>query len=504
MPVELNQEFVDGLPFDPRQQDAILGYVVTDLNFFLQVKDRVQANWFVDGWAGKVYDIYVKFFGVFGHTPKSDEEFFLFEDIYKLQPLERTKLKSALIKARNEINSFSLDVLQAGLTGWLQARIYHKYVSHSATLFNNRKFVESKAVLSDAVKELNEISFDGKPPADFSNPRQLVQEISLNMEGALTLGHSVLDKAMNPDAKKGSLIQGDTTILLAPTSVGKTTAKISILASNLWAGRSAIFITHEGRMLDIMEKIWCCMLNLTKKEFRELSLSDDPGHLAVLKQVSGLINNNLLYIDYQKPGSTVEEVISMVRQHQQRRKAKFGKGFDMLINDYPAILGAEGLKNLRTERRHKDAYVYRYFVDYAGDQKMHCLCSIQTNREGSKKNRRTGEYANKTQLVSLEDVQEAYEVTNSATNLITVNRTPDDQAREIITFLFCKTRSAEANVAVTCRSDFRRSRTHWANLPATWFRGTDQLEHLDSLLSEYNNQEVPLNYKDLRNATTKD
>lgn len=503
MTVELDQKLVEGLPFDPRQQDAILGYIVTDLNFFLQVKDRVEANWFVDGWAGKTYDAYVKFFKTFGHCPKSDDEFFLSEEIFKLQPLERAKIKSSLLKARNETQAFSLDVLQAGLTGWLQARVYHKFVSHSATLFNNRKFVESKAVLTEAVRELNEISFEGKPPADFSNPRQMVQEIQLNMAGALTLGHSVLDKAMNADCPKGSLIQGDATILLAPTNIGKTTAKVSVIAANLWAGRSVIFVTHEGRKLDLMEKIWCCMLNLTKQEFRNLTMSDDPAHLALLRQVAEIINRNLLYIDYQKPGSTVEEVVSMVRQHQQRRKAKFGSGFDMFANDYPAILGTETSKGVRMERRAKDAYVYRYLVDYAGDQMMHGLYSIQTNREGSKKNKRTGEYANKKQLVQLEDVQEAYEVTNSATNLITINRTPEDQGRNIITFMFCKSRSAEVNVAVTCRSDFKRSRTHWANLAATWYRGTDQLDQLDSLLSEYNNREVPSNYLEMRNATTK-
>ena len=298
----------------------------------------------------------------------------------------------------------------------------------------------------------------------------------------------------------GFTIDGDSRFVLGDFTVThNTTCKISIIAANLWAGRSIIFITHEGRKLDVMEKIWCCMLNLTKGEFRALSFSDDPAHLALLKQVASIINQNLLYIDYQKPGSTAEEVISMTRQHQQRRKAKYGKGYDMFANDYPAILGAEGLKNLKTERRHKDAYVYRYFVDYAGDQSMHGLYSIQTNRKGSEKNKRTGDYANKTQLVQLEDVQEAYEVTNSATNLLTINRSPDDQGRNIITYLFCKSRSSETNIAVTCRSDFRRSRTHWANLPATWYRGTSQLDQMENLLSEYANREVPTNYKDLQN-----
>lgn len=134
---------------------------------------------------------------------------------------------------------------------------------------------------------------------------------------------------------------------------------------------------------------------------------------------------------------------------------------------------------------------------------MHGLYSIQTNRDGSKKNKRVGEYANKNFLVALEDVQEAYEVTNSATNLITVNRSPEDQARNIITFLICKSRSSEVNIAVTCQSNFKCARSHDPELPATWFRGTEALDQLDSLLSAYQNREVPYNYKELSNATVK-
>lgn len=499
--VQLDQTLVDGLPFEPQQQDALFGYAVTELNFFLQVKDRIKADWFVDGWTGKAFAAYVKFYDEFGHLPKSDDELMLYEEVFKLPPMERTKLRASITKARLQVNNYSLDVLQAGLTGWLQSRVFHKYVSHSATLFNNRKFTEAKNVLAEAVKELQEISFEGRPPADFSNPGLLVQNILLDTSNALTLGHPVLDRVLNPDCAKGSLLPGDATVLLAPTNIGKTTTKISVLCANLWMGKTGCFISHEGRQSDIMEKIWQCMLGVTKGQFRQLAMSSDPTHQALMSQVASILQKQLLYIDYQKPGSTVEEVISMVRQHQQRRKAKFGAGFDLFVNDYPAILGADGLKNLRTERRHKDAYVYRYFVDYAGEQKMHGLYSIQTNRDGSKKNRKVGEYANKNVLVTLEDVQEAYEVTNSATNLITVNRSPQDQARELITFLLCKSRSSETNIAVTCRSNFRTARSHHATLPAMWFRGTEPLDQLDSLLAEYNNNEVPYNFKELRNGT---
>ena len=503
MAVDLKSELADSLPFEPKQQDALFGYILVDKNFFAQVKDRIKANWFVDAWTGKAYDAYLKFHETYGHEPKSDDELFLSEALFVLSPLEKNKVKAAILRGRQETTNYSLDVLSGGLTGWLQSRVYHQYVSQSATLFNSRKFTEAKNVLATAVKELQEISFEGKPPADFSNPRALVQTILAQSENALTFGHPVFDRVLAPDCKKGSMLPGDSTVFLAPTNIGKTTTKITVAVSNLLAGKSVIFMSHEGRKSDIMEKIWQCVLRATKSQFRALSLSDDPAVVAQLTAIAKLINDNLVYIDYQKPGSTVEEVVSVVRQHQHRRKAMTGKGFDLMMNDYPAILGADSLKNLRTERRHKDAYVYRYMVDYAGEQEMHGLFSIQTNRDGSKKNKRTGDYHAKKALIRLEDVQEAYEVTNSATNLITLNRSPEDQSDNLITFLIDKSRSSETDIAVTCKSNFACARSHDPELPAIWYRGSASVDQIPTLLLQYNGGEVPWNYKEMLNATTK-
>lgn len=499
---ELNQDLVDSLPFEPKQQDAILGYALLDKAFMVQIKDRVKSKWFIDSWTGKAYDGLCKFHTRYGHEPKSDDELFLSEEFFTLPPLERTKVKNAIIKARLETNNYSLDVLTGALTGWLKSKIYHQYAKQGETLFNARKFAQAEALLSQAVKELQEVSFEGKPPADFSNPRALVQTIESLSANALTLGHPLMDKLLNPDCKSGSLLPGDSTVVLAPTNIGKTTHKITVAVANLMLGKKVIFITHEGRKVDIQEKIWQCLLKVTKQTFRKMALSDDVKIQATITEVAKILAKNLVYIDYQKPGTSVEEVVSVVRQHQQRQKSMTGSGFDLFMNDYPAILSAEGMANLRSERRHKDAYVYRYLVDYAGEQGMHGYFSAQTNREGSKKNKKS-DPDKQNQLVQLEDIQETYEITNSATNLITINRSPSDQARGIISYLYGKSRSSETNIVVTCKSNFACARTHDPELPATWYRGTESLDHLDVLVKDYQNQEIPWNYKDLRNESSK-
>jgi hypothetical protein len=257
------------------------------------------------------------------------------------------------------------------------------------------------------------------------------------------------------------------------------------------ANEPVLFIHHEGRGLDIQEKLWQSMLDMNKAQFRQLAMSSDPADIGTMQMIAKLITKNLVQIDMQRPGMTVEEVISTARTHNERLKNERGHGFRLFVDDYPAILNTDSTNNVRMERRQKDAYVYRYFVDYAGAEKMHALLAIQTNREGSKVNKRMGEHKNKRQLLTLEYVQEAYEVTNSATNIITLNRSPQDIVQDLVTFLICKSRSSETNVAITCRSNYRHARTHHASWPAMSFRGTDGLDHLDTLLLEYAGREVP-------------
>jgi hypothetical protein len=490
--IELDDKLASGLPFETKQQDALFGYIIKNEGFFLQLHERVLPDWWVDGWIGKAYGSYCKFYKKFNHIPASDEEFMSWDGIYTLDPMERAKIKAVLLRARNETSNYSLDVLKNGLQAWLQTRIYHKNVTESAMLFNARKIAEAGHVLARGVKEFQEINFDGYQPVDYSNPKALVQSALSESSNALTLGHSMLDKALNPDCAKGSMLLGDTTVLMAPTGLGKTTASISVLTANIMNQKPCLYIHHEGRRDDIAEKIWLNMLDVSKKRFRELVFSSEPSHIMTLQVISKLLQDYLIHIDMQKPGLTVEEVVSTIRKYQERLKNKGLGGIALCVNDYPALLNTMETQNVRMERRQKDNYVYRYLVDLMGEQKIHGLFPIQTNREGYKVNRKTGDdHKRNRQLLTLDFVQEAFEVTNSATNLITLNRTPSDAMNELVTWLFAKSRSNEVNIAVTTRSNYRHARTHHPGMAAAMFKGTEMIDNLDSLLTEFSGQEIP-------------
>jgi replicative DNA helicase len=481
------------LPFEKERQSAFLGHVMLDSNFFLQVKDRVKDSWFVDGYAGQLYSAYQKFYARYSRIPQSPEEFMAFEELRKLDMAEKLKLRNTAADCRLKSQQYGKDVLTAELTDWMKVRVYHHTVQESAKFFNGRQMNRAVAVLEGAVKEFQTIHFDGQPPADFANARALAKLQELDMEGALTTGISILDRKLNPECKGGSLLKGDTTVLIAPTNIGKTTAMQTIACHNIDACKSVLFITLEGRQHDIMEKFYQIMLRCNKAEFRRMTLSDEPKDVARVDFACQKMNKYLTYISMTKPGLTVEEVVSIIRSHQSRRKAQTGAGYDMLVVDYPAILTTEMAKFGKLELRQSLEIVYRQFVQIALEEKFHALLAAQTNREGSRVNRNTG--GEEGRLLTHEDIAEAYAIAMSATNIITVNRDTRAQQGGYLTFYLCKSRSSSVGWAVVCKSDFSKAMTHSNQLGATAYQGSHTMpDRMQKLLTDFNNCDIPIHH----------
>jgi hypothetical protein len=188
----------------------------------------------------------------------------------------------------------------------------------------------------------------------------------------------------------------------------------------------------------------------------------------------------------------VEEVEPLIRRKQEDLMAKTGKGYDLLVCDYPAKLTTRLAQNGHMSKRNVDEIVYGYFVQLALEYGFHSLLAIQTNREGSKVNKGQKD---EHRLLVMEDVHESYGVMQEATNVITLNRDPVAKARQHMTFHIDKSRSSETGFAVVARTDFARARTHHADLGAIWYRGVATMaDQVDDLLRnpDLNGKEIDI------------
>ena len=482
-----------GLPFDNEQQKALVGHAMQADGFFMQIKDRIQPAWFSDAVVAAIYDGYRSFYERYGRTPASPAEFKDFQDFAHIDQQKRLQIHRGIDICHAKAATFGRDYLSAQLTTWNKTRIFMRDLPQVANLINTRQVDAAEVLYTSSATELQTTSFDGQPPVDFRNWRAILEQEMLDMTGALTTGLPLLDLKLLPESGgKGSLMRGDTTVILAPTNTGKTTARGTVARHNAARNEPVLFIGREGRENDLAIKF---MMASVMKNKRELyALRKTPEGEAFVDVVMDKLHRYLTFVHMTKQGLTVEECISVIRGLQARRKAQTGKGYSLLCVDYPGILSTELAKHGKYEWRQQQDHIYRQFVQLALEEKFHCLVAAQTNREGSKVNRGVSEH-HPHRLLTPEDISEAYAIAMSATNILTLNRDPRAAAANRLTWLICKSRSSETGWAITCRSDYSRAVTHAPSLPATAYRGTGTMtDQIETFLKDYASRDIPEGY----------
>lgn len=264
----------------------------------------------------------------------------------------------------------------------------------------------------------------------------------------------------------GFTLDGDHLYLLGDFTVTHNTSVcITIAAQNVLRGKKVLFLTHEGNPADIKEKLWSSLLGLTKKQLFDGYRT--PQLMGIMRAYLKYIEENLTYIALNDTNNTVEKVGAVIEKHQERALNKDGRGYDLLIDDYPAKLSTDMAKGGQFSRRNIDEIVYNEFVQLGLKYKFHNILPIQTNREGSRVNAGQREK----RLLTMEDVMESWGPMTAADTVISLNRSPKDIKDNKLTFYICKSRSGDVGWAVTCKSDYSICRTHSNELGAVAYRG---------------------------------
>lgn len=485
------QQREDSLPFDESRQAALLGHLLSDDNFFRRTKDRIQPEWFsgTNGVSrGKIWRAKVDFANKNKTAPTEQE--LLATDTFVLAPDNGQKLKIIYNEAIEQTKYYRLQSLVPKLTEWWHTYIYTTAWNRSVEAWNGSQRAESYKVMEEAIKKIRSNSFEDSGVYSFADMRAKLNKRKAQSMDALTFGVEVFDQILLPIAKgKGSLLPGDTTILLAPSNVGKSTTLINITCANIRRGKHILFLIHEGVDDDIAEK---CMMNLIGcnrdelyNEYCTATEKTCAEKFLRFNLAQEQLNRYLRFIPLCKAGLTVEEVSAVVRQEQEAFMADHGgKGYDMLVDDYPAKLTSEVAPHGVFQKRNLDEYVYNYFVQLALEYKFHALLAIQGNRTSAKINR--GEKGQDSRLLTMEDVNESYGTMQIATNVVTINRDPWQEANNFTTFYISKSRSSEKGQAVVVKGRWEHSVTHSDELKAISYKGGRSMSlQIDQLFTNY-------------------
>jgi hypothetical protein len=478
---------VPPLPFSVAKQDALLGHLLFDEKFFLQGRDLITPELLVDPWAAKTWSHALSFNSRWNRPP-SEAELRESSDVMSEEQGARNKVYAKIAQAKDAMRRYGLDVLRTELDSWIHGAIYRRGVEESAKLFHKGKFKDAFQRMRDASRSIDNISFTETAEVDFSSGLAFLEHQRLESAKALTFGVTAMDRLLLPSNKTGSLLPGDQTILLAPTNIGKSSAMITIARHNILRGKSVLYFTHEGRSSDLQEKIWKSVLNVNTQQLYDMQTTEDGRRR--LANAQAYLSRFLTYIPIHRPSLTVEELDGIIRRCFDKRMAKYGTGYDLVVDDYPAKLTTIQASQGNMQRRQKDEHVYDYMNRQASEMGYHNLVAIQGNREASRINRR--EKGHEERLLTPEDVAESFGAMMVGTNVISINRDPSAVANHRLTYFIGKSRSSETGWAVVCRTNYSHCMTHSDDMGATWYRGTSPLsEQVDNLLTQYKGQALP-------------
>lgn len=488
------RDHVPPLPFDKNKQYAIIGHLLTNRHFFLQVAQKMRPEWFVDPYSGKVLQEMVSWYQKH-KAPPTVEEIKNTLEVMTWEARDRTLFREAITLGLFHSGSYILEPLAQELTRWYHSTVFQNAAKKSTVLYNARRDTEAYDLLHKASEEIKWSSFENDKEEHFDAwAADFESSAAEYRSGALTFGSKVFDRLLTPKAQKGSLLKGDTSIVLAPVNIGKSTSMVTVIRHNLVQGASVLWITHEGRPSDLKEKMWCAFLGVTPRQLLggkdaasglyTPALAETSEGRQRLDLASGCLSRFLTYLPMNKAGLTAEEVVAAVRFRQERRLAEKGKGYDLLVVDYPAKLSTRIGATGNLPKRTMDEVVYNYFVQLGLEYGFHVLLAIQSNREGSKVNK--GISRGSDRLLTMEDVNESFGPMQSATNVWSINRDPTAAARGRLTYYIDKSRSSETGWAVVCRTNYAHSITHSDDLGATYYRGASTHgDKLDQLLDQY-------------------
>lgn len=466
------------LPFADVKQRALVGHALKNEKFFAKVIRTVKSDWFHDQIVGRVWKNIKHHHETYGLKPTVAEVKECPEFMGMVQA-ERQKHTGVLDVCVLDSANIDTKVILNELVTWYRARILQIGVPVAADLYNSHKIEEAAAKLKETMKDFQSAGTLEEREEKFGNVKEEFTKTITARENALTIGNAYFDHILDekcplpgkgePGKQYGSLHKGELSVVLAPTSAGKSTLLVTTCISNIKRGKRILYVSHEDPKLSVkmnMRKAFACK---DDAELQALFLDPTGMGLQWLNSIDAMLGKGITYLPMNRVGLTVEEVMDTINQFQEREVMEMGKGFDMVIDDYPSrLVLARGGK---WEKRQVLEEIYQQFGQLALDIDVHCQTAMQVNREGNKINKRMGNYEKTTRLVTLEDASEAFGPMTAARLVITINRTPFDKQNKQVTFLCCKTKQGESDYAITLDCDYARSLSFKPDSRCFWYRG---------------------------------
>lgn len=436
------------LPFNEQFQEAILGHCLTNIRFFMKCKDKIRPQWFSRNiMIGTLFSQLQREYLGSGQFITSIDEFKNGSFFLEVTTEERDKYYHLIAVCQASARNFDLPKIERQLTGFLRVSMFKESVEGAAKRYKNQGFDEAYEWTKKRIREVQEADFeDDKNVLGFENPETWIKTQEERRSNAISTGNRALD-----DALGGGLFRKETCAFMAPSNVGKTTGMITIARHAVMKSHDVLFLIHEGDPEEIRLRLLCAFMGIKQATLFEWMKSREKK--VYVDVAVKILSEKLTYVPYIRTGAMyAEDVVELIRKLNEERRVKHGKGYDIVIDDYPKKLRLRSkLGNRESLHRVEIAEVYDMFNHLSSEINVHCFLAIQTNRTGLRQN--NGKIESQ-YLLGMEEVDEAFGVAQNLANIITLNRSSEDKGKQIIRLNIPKSRNFKTDIAINSRTNY--------------------------------------------------
>jgi hypothetical protein len=485
------------LPFNEKMQSCFIGHLFDPTSrLFKQAYGIMDKHWFSSPVHQKIWELFQ--FEYERADPKGElPSLEMVKDSLGLARTDEKMMNTVRLTvdiAWQDRKLYTAAFIKLQIEDWLHAKVLQDTIERGTSLFNTGKFSDAQEILDRSQKQFSRsrILLHDEDPTNF------IDHIAAGMgpKNVVPFGLHEMDNFLFPNNPLGSLCKGDQTVLMAPINCGKTTTMTTVCVHNARAQLNVLLMIHEGNqyalrlkivrafmtLMDLVQlqrifpdwaperlppiQIFC--QQLAAKETANIietfvKMKGQPGGI-ILNTIAEYIFKYIKFIPHIQPGTNVQDLLPIIERAQDGCKDKNGgKGFDLFVCDYPGILNVKNA-NKNYQHRQIKQEVYEWYAQLAGQHEWHSLVAIQTNREGSKINSGIGRNGQRSQhaerLLGNEDVSETWGALMGAATVITINRSPEDQQENRVTYSISKSRTSEVHYNVTCFSNFKQGVSH--------------------------------------------
>lgn len=483
------------LAWSSEKKLALLGHLLIDEKFAKGLGAHVAPEWFgTETTLVLIRSKQIRFQQDLGRlpTPKELPECYLMTGETEEQ-VNRFKIgiQDSILKTAE----YPLDALQLEVADWYKDLLFRSAYEAAGNLYQQGKAKEARETFKKFVDQEARVIFDKDNRHDWLAYEHNFLQREEEYEEALTFGNSLVDRLITPEAKKGSLMLGQSTIVIAGTNMGKSRSVGTIAISNALTPEynPVLWIVHEDPEVDISMNAFCGVLRCSRAELMKMYRSEE--HREIMLEAARLLNERVHFLWLPPTGLTVEEEVAIIRRRNDQLKAENGgQGFKLFIDDYPQKLTAQ---KVHGDLRHIQAYVYQQLIGLAQELNMHAILPIQINRAGNNVARAMsvehGDKKQRLRWIKSCDVSEVFNPIQDAANVISLNRPPDLANNDIVVFHLEKTKSSKfRGYSVACKSNFDYSLSHAPDWNSCSFLSDwAEADELKSWLVKYNNTGVP-------------